>query len=143
MKIGELASAAKCTVETVRYYEKEGLLAQPVRTAGNYRSYTHTHLERLRFIRNCRALDMAHDEIRTLLVLLDQPASDCGGVNRVLDEHIDHVDTRIAELTLLKQQLGKLRLRCAQEQAINSCGILHELATMETEVRQDKHTHLS
>lgn len=57
MKIGELALAAQCTVETVRYYEKEGLLAEPARTSANYRSYGAAHVERLRFIRNCRALD--------------------------------------------------------------------------------------
>ena len=58
MKIGELAQVAQCTVETVRYYEKAGLLAPPARTAANYRSYGNAHVDRLRFIRNCRALDM-------------------------------------------------------------------------------------
>jgi DNA-binding transcriptional MerR regulator len=56
MKIGELAHVAQTTVETVRYYEKEGLLPVTVRTAGNFRVYGPAHLERLRFIRNCRAL---------------------------------------------------------------------------------------
>ena len=79
MKIGELAQVGQCTVETVRYYEKEGLLPAPARTAGNFRQYGPIHVERLRFIRNCRALDMTHDEIRALLVLIEQPASDCGG----------------------------------------------------------------
>ena len=68
MKIGELAQIAQCTVETVRYYEKEGLLPSPARTAGNFRLYGLGHVERLRFIRNCRALDMSHDEIRTGVV---------------------------------------------------------------------------
>lgn len=142
MKIGELAQAAQCTVETVRYYEKEGLLEEPARTSANYRSYGVAHVERLRFIRNCRALDMTHDEIRTLLVLMEQPASDCGGVNQLLDDHIAHVDTRIAELTQLKQQLGDLHQRCQHEQAMNACGILKGLASMEPKSRQEKHTHL-
>jgi Cd(II)/Pb(II)-responsive transcriptional regulator len=142
MKIGELALAAQCTVETVRYYEKEGLLAEPARTSANYRSYGAAHVERLRFIRNCRALDMTHDEIRALLALMEQPASDCGGVNHLLDEHIVHVDTRIAELTQLKQQLGELRQRCRCAQAMDDCGILQGLASMEPESRQEKHTHL-
>ena len=142
MKIGELALAAQCTVETVRYYEREGLLAEPARTSANYRSYGAAHVERLRFIRNCRALDMTHDEIRALLVLIEQPASDCGGVNQLLDEHIAHVDTRIAELTQLKQQLGELRQRCQHEQEMNACGILKGLTSMEPEARQEKHTHL-
>eukprot|EP01030_Chromulinospumella_sphaerica_P019117 gene19117-18994_t len=74
MKIGELALVAQCTVETVRYYEKAGLLPEPARTPGNFRVYGPEHLERLRFIRNCRALDMSQEEIHTLLNLADQPA---------------------------------------------------------------------
>ncbi len=105
MKIGELARVGPCTVETVRYYEKKGLLAPPARTPANYRSYGSAHVYRLRFIRNCRALDMTHEEIHMLLGLMDQPAGDCGGVNQLLDEHIAHVEVRIAELCQLKQQL--------------------------------------
>ena len=85
---------------------------------------------------------MTHDEIRALLVLMEKSASDCGGVNQLLDEHIAHVDTRIAELTQLKQQLGELRQRCQHEQAMDACGILKGLASMEPESRQEKHTHL-
>ena len=142
MKIGELAQVAQCTVETVRYYEKEGLLPAPARTASNYRSYSDPHVERLRFIRNCRALDMTHEEIRTMLGLMDQPAGDCGGVNQLLDEHIAHVDVRIAELSQLKQQLSELRQRCQRDQPVDACGILQGLASMETEPRHERHTHL-
>lgn len=142
MKIGELALVARCTVETVRYYEKEGLLPAPARTAANYRRYGDSHVERLRFIRNCRALDMTRGEIRTLLGLMDQSADDCGGVNQLLDEHISHVDVRIVELSQLKQQLNELRQRCQSKQATNACGILRGLASMETEPRHDRHTHL-
>ena len=142
MKIGELARISRCTVETVRYYEKEGLLPAPERTTGNYRSYGAAHLERLRFIRNCRALDMTHDEVRALLGLVDQPANDCGGVNRVLDEHIAHVEVRIKELKQLKQQLVALRQSCHGEQSVIACGIVQGLATMETETRHERQTHL-
>ena len=62
MKIGELARLGQCTIETVRYYEKAGLLPPPGRTGSNYRHYGDAHVARLRFIRNCRALDMTHDE---------------------------------------------------------------------------------
>ena len=142
MKIGELAQASQCTVETVRYYEKEGLLPIPARTEGNYRSYGNPHVERLRFIRNCRALGMTHQEIHTLLGLMDQPASDCGAVNELLDEHITHVDMRITELTQLKHQLSELRQSCQIKQDVSTCGILQGLASMETEARRDRHTHL-
>lgn len=142
MKIGELAQMALCTVETIRYYEKEGLLPVPERSAANYRSYGQAHIERLRFIRNCRALDMTHDEIRALLGMMDSPASDCGAINHLLDEHIEHVDVRINELLQLKRQLMLLRERCQTERSVDACGILQGLAAMETEAKPPKHTHL-
>ena len=112
MKIGELARLAQCSVETVRYYEKAGLLPPAARSDSNYRHYGDAHVARLRFIRNCRALDMTHEEVRALLGLVDQPENSCSGVNRVLDEHIAHVDVRIRELRLLKEQLVALRATC-------------------------------
>jgi len=143
MKIGELAKAAGTTVETVRYYEKEGLLPAPDRGDNNYRSYGPQHVDRLRLIRNCRALDMTQEEIRAILQLADSHAADCGPINDIFDAHIIHVDERIAELTQLKAQLGDLRLRClsARPHAEN-CGILHGLAEMQVEERPERHTHL-
>lgn len=142
MKIGELAKAARCTTETVRFYEKEGLLPETQRTASNYRDYGAAHVERLRFIRNCRALDMAHDEIRALLILMDAPQQGCGAVNTLLDEHIGHVDARIEELTQLRAQLAALRAQCQTEHQVAACGILHGLAAMETEEKPPRHSHL-
>ena len=142
MKISELAQVTQCTVETVRYYEKEGLLPAPERTGANYRSYTGAHVERLRFIRNCRALGMTHEEIRRLLVLWDQPSDDCGAVDQLLDEHITHVDVRITELSELKQRLSELRQRCQSGQTVDVCGILQGLASMKTEPRHVRNTHL-
>lgn len=142
MKIGELAQIAQCTVETIRYYEKEALLPAPQRTAANYRSYGQAHVERLRFIRNCRALDMTHGEIRALLGLMEKPQDGCGAINHLLDDHIGHVDERIAELLQLKQQLTALRQQCQTEQSTDACGILHGLTVMETEAKPRRHTHL-
>ncbi len=142
MKIGELAQVAQTTVETVRYYEKEGLLPVPARTAGNFRVYGAEHVERLRFIRNCRALDMSHEEIHSLLDLTGQPANGCGAINAVFDQHIAHVDARIRELTHLKKQLAALRQSCQTEQLVDTCGILLGLAAMATEAKPERHTHL-
>lgn len=142
MKISELASAGKCTTETIRFYEKAGLLPPAERTSSNYRSYGAKHVEALRFIRNCRALDMTHAEIRTLQGLMDAPADDCGAINALLDEHIGHVDARITELLRLKGQLSELRLQCQSEHTVDACGILHGLAAMETEARHERQTHL-
>lgn len=112
------------------------------RAAGNYRSYGMAHVERLRFIRNCRTLDMTHEEIRRLLSLIDLPVDDCGGVNQLLDEHINHVDVRIEELSQLKEQLSELRQRCQHEKSMDACGILQGLTSMETEPTHERQTHL-
>ena len=143
MRIGELARAAGTTVETVRYYEKEGLLPAPLRGLNNYRSYGEAQLERLRLIRNCRKLDMSHEEIRSILRLADDHAAGCGGINDLFDAHIAHVDARIAELRELKSQLSELRRQCASARAdTEGCGILQGLSEMPVEGRPGRHTHL-
>ncbi|MGB3290343.1 MAG: Cd(II)/Pb(II)-responsive transcriptional regulator [Burkholderiaceae bacterium] len=142
MRIGELAKAAHCGTETIRYYEKEGLLPEPQRSEGNYRHYGKEHIERLRFIRNCRTLDMTHDEIRSLLAFVDRPGGDCEPVNDLLDEHIGHVDLRIAELQRLRSQLKALRRQCASAQSIDQCGIIHGLVSMPTSEKLPPGSHL-
>jgi Cd(II)/Pb(II)-responsive transcriptional regulator len=127
LKIGALAERTGCLVETIRYYEGRGLLPVPTRSEGNYRLYADEHVERLQFIRRCRSLDMTLDEIQTLLMLRDAPEQECGGVNALLDEHIGHVTTRVAELMALEKQLKKLRRLCGQVQQAKNCGILNEL----------------
>lgn len=128
MKIGELARVTGTHVETIRYYEREGLMAAPARTTGNFRIYANAHAERLSLIRNCRSLDMTLDEIRTLLRLKDAPNENCGDVNRLLDAHIGHVARRVAELKDMERQLKGLRRQCIKAQATKDCGILNELA---------------
>lgn len=129
MKIGELAERSGCLVETIRYYERIGLLMPPERAANNYRTYTKRHSDRLSFIRHCRALDMSLDEIRMLLDFRDRPQVPCAGVNDLLDKHIGHVVERIEALTFLEQQLRELRSRCVVDDTTGSCAILHALAT--------------
>jgi len=128
MKIGELAQASTTPTETIRFYERQGLLPQPPRSQGNYRIYAEDHVERLVFVRHCRSLDMALDEIRQLLLLKDSSSDSCAEVNELLDEHISHVAERIVELRALQSQLKALRQRCGQEAAVQTCGILKELA---------------
>lgn len=128
MKIGALAEATGTQVETVRYYEREGLLPETVRSEGNFRIYGPVHVERLQFIRHCRGLDMSLDEVRVLLRFKDDPASDCGDVNALLDEHIGHVNQRIKELRSLDKQLKSLRSHCQASQKAGHCGILSGIA---------------
>jgi Cd(II)/Pb(II)-responsive transcriptional regulator len=129
MKIGELARAAGCQVETVRYYEKEGLLPAPSRSESNYRQYGPVHVERLRFIRHCRSLDMAQAEIRALLQAMDAPASTCESVNAAIDRQIGQVEQRIASLRALEQQLRALRSQCGAPSSASDCGILRGLSS--------------
>jgi Cd(II)/Pb(II)-responsive transcriptional regulator len=132
MKIGELAGRTDCPVETIRYYERIGLLMAPQRAANNYRSYGERHAERLQFIRHCRALDMGLDEIRVLLDARDRFGGDCTDVNALLDRHIERVAGKIAELAALERQLKQLRGRCVRTQAPHACGILHALSEHDT-----------
>ena len=124
MRIGELAQASGTPIETIRFYEREGLIPAPDRTEGNFRIYKQTHVERLGFIRQCRNLDMALDEVRVLLRFKDAPQEDCGEVNALLDEHLGHVVHRIRELRDLEKQLRTLRAQCASPHAARDCGIL-------------------
>lgn len=127
MKIGDLSRETGTSVETIRYYERMQLLQAPPRSGANYRVYGTPHLERLQFIRACRSLDISLDEIRQLLALRASPEAGCGGVNRLLDAHIEAVDGRLRELRLLQRQLRDLRQSCHSVDSIRNCKILHAL----------------
>jgi len=142
MKIGDLANLTGTQVETIRYYEREGLLPEPARTATNYRIYDVEHVERLAFIRRCRSLDMGLDEVRVLLGLKDKPSQSCEDANRVLDEHLGHVTQRIDELVALKAQLESLRSQCGEAKESADCGILKELSNWNQQPSQTGHQHI-
>ena len=145
MKIGELSRATATPVETIRFYEREGLLPVAARTEGNYRIYDQSHVERLVFIRHCRSLDMALDEVRQLLRFKESPQDNCLGVNTLLDDHIGHVVQRIGELRALEKQLRLLRDQCAQASGTAECGILKglsgDLPAAESPTRHRHHVH--
>jgi Cd(II)/Pb(II)-responsive transcriptional regulator len=124
MKIGELAKATGTQAETIRYYEREGLIPLTARSEGNYRVYDKSHIQRLAFIRHCRCLDMTLDEIRVLLRYKDAPEQNCHEVDQVVDDHIEHVTSRIRELKALEKDLRALRAQCATGQSAQDCGVL-------------------
>ena len=144
MKIGEFSAASSTPIETVRYYEREGLLPAPARTPANFRTYEPVHLERLLFIRHCRSLDMSLDEIRLLLRFKDAPSQHCGDVNALLDEHIGHVSKRVKELRALERQLKELRQLCRETRPVDQCGILAGLsdAAQERNTTSSEDRHL-
>ncbi|ELT9549508.1 Cd(II)/Pb(II)-responsive transcriptional regulator [Enterobacter hormaechei] len=132
MKIGELARKADCPVETIRYYEKEGLLQAPLRDIeNNYRRYNNTHLEKLLFIRRCRSLDMTHKEIRALLLAMNNHGKDCGPIDAIISAHLTHVQHRIKELIALEIQLKELNNYCSSDRSVDECGIVQKLTADE------------
>jgi Cd(II)/Pb(II)-responsive transcriptional regulator len=128
MQIKALSAATGVDVETIRYYERQGLLPAPPRQANGYRSYGQPQLERLAFIRHCRALDMPLAAVRQLLTALDAPTGpECGDVNALVDQQLARVRARLASLRALEKQLRQLRTACTGRPGAQGCGILHEL----------------
>ena len=137
-QIGALARELGVPIENIRYYERCGLMDKPARTEGNYRVYTDAQVEQLRFIINCRLLDMDQSEIRRLLDLRARPPKDCAAVNAIIDEHIAHIDQRVAELRKLSKQMHKLRESCNQVSALENCRILGALRTESSAGKETK-----
>lgn len=129
LKIGELAKRTGSPIETVRFYEREGLLPEPKRSTANYRLYGPAHVEQLQFIRHCRSLDMTLSEIRRLIEIRSMPDGSCAAVNALVEKHLRHVGDRIRELQELQRQLTELRGRCHTVQTARECEILQTLAT--------------
>lgn len=105
LTIGDLGKATNTKVETVRYYERIGLLPTPTRSAGNYRTYGAAELGRLSFIRRARDLGFTLDQVRALLSLSDDRTCDCAGIDRIANEHLREVDRKLADLTALRREL--------------------------------------
>ena len=127
MRIGELGQATGVDVETIRYYEKAGLLPAPARHTNGYRSYAPLHVERLAFIRHCRALDISLADIQRLLAFVAHPESDCRNIDQLIDAQLARVQARLQSMQALERQLTALRGRCGNSHLAGDCGILHEL----------------
>lgn len=127
MRIGELAKRTNCDVETIRYYEKSGLLDEPGRNNNGYREYQAEHLERLQFIRHCRSLQMGLPGIQVLLGLKNNPSAGCQSVDVLLDGHIARVREQMKALQMLEEQLVMLRQQCQGPHSVEQCGILQNL----------------
>jgi Cu(I)-responsive transcriptional regulator len=127
LTIGALARATDTKVETIRYYEREGLLTEPARTAGNYRAYTLQHLNRLSFIRRSRDLGFSLDQVRALLDLADQRDRPCEAVDAIAFAHLAEIDRKIADLQALRRELNSMITRCGCS-TIAECRIIESLS---------------
>ena len=129
IRIGELAKLTGCSVQAIRYYEKEKLLPSIQRSEGNFRLYDEASAEQLLFIKLCRGLDLSLSEIRQLLALKRSPGAQCDEVNRMMETRIQQVEARIRELTQLSEQLKALRSHCSNQRTVEQCGILQTLSS--------------
>jgi Cd(II)/Pb(II)-responsive transcriptional regulator len=127
MRIGEFAKRGDCDVETVRFYEREGLLDAPAREANGYRRYAEAHLVQLNFIRHCRSLGIGLPEVRLLRYFQANAEVACEEVNRLVDRQIARIHQQIESLRLLEQQLHALRQTCGVDRRAGECGILRNL----------------
>jgi len=128
MKIGELARRAEVGIDTVRYYERQGLLPAPERLASGYRRYDQSDVARLRFVRRAKALGFTLVEIRELLALSGRREDDMGGLKAAAIEKLTDVEAKLAELTRIRNGLKTLVASCPGHGALDQCPILNALA---------------
>jgi len=137
MSIGDLARATGTKSETIRYYERIGLLPKPSRTAANYRSYGIAELARLSFIRRARALGFGIEQVSALLDLADRQDRSCDAVDVLAKEHLQMIDSKIADLTALRRELAALIGQCRRG-TIAECRILDALAPATAAIHSGK-----
>ncbi len=127
MRIGTLARRSGCNIETVRFYEKKGLLDPPEREANGYRCYVDSHLVELNFIRHCRSLGIGLEDIRRLRGLQGEHGLTCDEVNELVDTQIARIHTQIETLQALGEQLHTLRATCRARNNSGECAIMRNL----------------
>jgi DNA-binding transcriptional MerR regulator len=125
--IGDLANRTGTKVETIRYYEKTGLLPAPARTGGNHRAYTRMHADRLAFIRHSRELGFSLESVRTLLALSDDTDRPCADVDAIARQHLDAVRDRITRLQALEAELSRMIEQCGCGK-VGDCRVIEVLA---------------
>jgi Cu(I)-responsive transcriptional regulator len=124
--IGELARQTGTKAETIRYYEKIGLLGAPMRSAGNYRSYSEGDAQRLRFVRRSRELGFSIERIRELMAFSSHAESDCSTVDNVVRSHVQDIEGKIRDLQALRNGLARMISSCPGGN-IAKCRILEAL----------------
>jgi Zn(II)-responsive transcriptional regulator len=128
MKIGELAKRAEVPIDTVRYYEREGLIPPPVRRASGYRDYLEADVDRLRFMRRAKGLGFTLHEIRELLSLTAMSGDDMAGLKAQTQAKLRDVEERIQALTRIREALQGLVTSCPGHGALDHCPILAALS---------------
>jgi len=123
-----LARRTGCNLETIRYYEKIGMMPDPPRTGSGYRVYDESHVSRLRFILRARELGYAIEEIRGLLGLVDGGTQTCAEVKERTERHLSNVRAKIADLKRIEKVLAATAAQCSGEQ-VPECPVLDALTS--------------
>jgi DNA-binding transcriptional MerR regulator len=126
MKISELSAATKVPSKTIRYYEQVGLLSAPSRAENGYRSYAENDIETLLFIRRCRELNIAIEDIKQLVDVQQNPKASCSVVDNIIADQLARIQQTQRELSLLEKSLASLSVSC-QNQHVEDCSILNTL----------------
>ena len=140
LAIGELSRSTGVNIETIRYYERIGLIEAPPRTAGGHRSYGHSHRERLKFIRRARDLGFGIDSIRTLLALASGDQNSCHDVRDIAAAHLAEVRAKLGDLTRLERILAGTIARCdaqACDAPVPGCPVLDVLQSQRAGTVED------
>ncbi|MDQ9036484.1 MULTISPECIES: MerR family transcriptional regulator [Acinetobacter] len=127
LSIGQLSKKSDVPIDTIRYYEKVGVLDRIQRSENNYRIYTDQTLADLLFIKHCRELDISLNDIKTLKQMKAQPKQACTEVDNLVNKYLIEVSEKIERLLLLKETLIDLKQHCSTDRTVDECGILKEL----------------
>lgn len=122
----ELARRTNCNLETIRYYEKIGVMPDPPRNANNYRSYDEGHIARLRFVMRARDLGFTLEEVRELLTLVDGGIQTCAEVKGMASRHLDSVRAKIADLRRIERTLSQTISQCTGDD-VPECAVIDAL----------------
>lgn len=132
LSIGQVARNTGVSVETVRFYEKQGLIEPPRRTAAGYRQYPPGTVRRVRFIQRAKDVGFTLKEIGELLALRRKPGTSCADVKLRATRKIELIDQRIRDLTEIRDALTRMAIKCSGRGALSDCPILEELETERT-----------
>jgi MerR family transcriptional regulator, copper efflux regulator len=131
LTIGEVAKQARVHVETLRYYERRGLLIKPLRSTSNYRQYANDTVRQVRFIKAAQALGFSLKEIQELLSLQAAPEASCAEIRMRAESKMADIDAKIDLLSAMKHALSKLVEECSTDGPLTDCPILSALEKQE------------
>jgi MerR family copper efflux transcriptional regulator len=127
LSIGQVAKQTGVTVETLRFYEKQGLIETPRRTGSGYRQYPQATLKRVRFIQNAKEVGFTLKDIAELLALRQEPGTSCPDIKLRASLKIEEVEQKIRDLSRIREALARMIVKCSSEGPVSQCPILEEL----------------